>query len=100
MLLVLLFALYLNTKAVRAIGTDLRVWCAVYFVYLLAVLQPQTSTFRMLLPLFPLALATALVSRSRAYRVAVVVLFVLLQIVWVTWLWAWAQLPGGGDYPP
>jgi hypothetical protein len=97
---VLLFALYLNSKAVRAIATDLRVWCTVYFVYLLAVLAPQTSTFRMLLPLFPLALATALVSRSRAYRIAVVVLFVLLQIVWVTWLWAWAQLPGGGDYPP
>lgn len=98
--LVLLFALYLNTKAVRALGADLRVWCAVYSAYLLAVLAPQTSTFRMLLPLFPLALATALLSRSRAYRGAVVVLFVLLQIVWVTWLWAWAQLPGGGDYPP
>jgi hypothetical protein len=25
---------------------------------------------------------------------------VLLQIVWIVWLWAWAQLPGGGDYPP
>ena len=24
----------------------------------------------------------------------------LLQIVWIVWLWAWAQLPGGGDYPP
>lgn len=99
-IVVLLFALYMNSKAVRAIGADLRVWCIVYFGYLLAVLQPQTSTFRMLLPLFPLALATAFVSRSRAYRGAVVVLFVLLQIVWVTWLWAWAQLPGGGDYPP
>jgi hypothetical protein len=28
------------------------------------------------------------------------VMFLLLQIVWVVWLWAWAQLPGGGDYPP
>jgi hypothetical protein len=24
----------------------------------------------------------------------------LLQIVWIVWLWAWAPLPGGGDYPP
>jgi hypothetical protein len=50
----------------------------------------------MLLPLFPLALGAALLSRSRAYRGAVVVMFLLLQIVWVVWLWAWAQLPGGG----
>jgi hypothetical protein len=54
----------------------------------------------MLLPLFPLALSAALISRSRAYRGAVVTMFVLLQIVWIVWLWAWAQLPGGGDYPP
>jgi hypothetical protein len=27
-------------------------------------------------------------------------MFILLQIVWVVWLWAWAELPGGGDYPP
>ncbi|MDJ0355628.1 hypothetical protein [Paenarthrobacter sp. PH39-S1] len=99
-ILVLLFALSINSRAVRTIGTDLQLWCVAYFGYIIAVLQPQTSTFRMLLPLFPLALAAALVSRSRAYRVTVVALFILLQIVWVTWLWAWAQLPGGGDYPP
>lgn len=93
-------ALYLNSAAVRKIGLDLRLWCFCYFFYLLAVLHPQTSTFRLLLPLFPLALAAAFISRSRAYRGAVVVLFLLLQIVWVVWLWAWAPLPGGGDYPP
>jgi len=27
-------------------------------------------------------------------------MFVLLQIVWIVWVWAWAPLPGGGDYPP
>ena len=73
---------------------------ACYMGYLLVFLHPQTSTFRMLLPLFPLALSAALISRSRAYRGTVVVMFVLLQIVWIVWLWAWAQLPGGGDYPP
>jgi hypothetical protein len=99
-LLLALAFLYLNSRAVRKIGTDLRLWCALYFLYLFAVLYPQTSTFRMLLPLFPLALATAFVSKSRAYRWTVVVMFVLLQIVWVTWLWRWTELPGGGDYPP
>ncbi|OFI40092.1 hypothetical protein BIU82_02450 [Arthrobacter sp. SW1] len=95
-----LFALMLMSPPVRLLGTELRLWCACYMGYLLVFLHPQTSTFRMLLPLFPLALGAALLSRSRAYRGTVVVMFLLLQIVWIVWLWAWAQLPGGGDYPP
>ncbi|WP_255770131.1 hypothetical protein [Pseudarthrobacter sulfonivorans] len=95
-----LFALLLFTKPVVRLGPELRLWCACYMGYLLLFLHPQTSTFRMLLPLFPLALGAALVSRSRAFRGTVVVMFVLLQVVWIVWLWAWAQLPGGGDYPP
>ncbi|WP_082699491.1 glycosyltransferase family 39 protein [Arthrobacter sp. EPSL27] len=95
-----LFALFMMCRPVRALGTELRLWCVCYMGYLLLFLHPQTSTFRMLLPLFPLALSAALISRSRAYRGTVVVMFVLLQIVWIVWLWAWAPLPGGGDYPP
>lgn len=97
---VAVFGLFMASAPVRRLGTELRLWCVCYLGYLVVFLHPQTSTFRMLLPLFPLALAAALVSRSRAYRGAVVTMFVLLQIVWVVWLWAWAQLPGGGDYPP
>lgn len=100
LLLVAACFVYLNSASVRKIGIDLRLWCACYIFYLLAVLHPQTSTFRLLLPLFPLALATAFISKSKAFRAAVLVSFLLLQIVWVVWLWAWAQLPGGGDYPP
>ncbi|WP_435875179.1 hypothetical protein [Pseudarthrobacter oxydans] len=97
---VALFAAMLFLPPVRQIGVELRLWCACYMGYLVVFLHPQTSTFRMLLPLFPLALGAALVSRSRAYRGTVVLMFLLLQIVWIVWLWAWAQLPGGGDYPP
>ena len=97
---VAIFALLMMSRPVLRLGTELRLWCVCYMGYLVVFLHPQTSTFRMLLPLFPLALAAALVSRSRAYRGTVVTMFVLLQIVWVVWLWAWAQLPGGGDYPP
>ncbi|MEV8147043.1 hypothetical protein AB0O52_02710 [Arthrobacter sp. NPDC080073] len=97
---VALFALLMLSKPVRALGTELRLWCTCYMGYLLVFLHPQTSTFRMLLPLFPLALSAAWLSRSKAYRGTVVVMFFLLQIVWIVWLWAWAQLPGGGDYPP
>jgi hypothetical protein len=95
-----LFGLMLFSPPVLKLGMELRLWCACYMAYLLLFLHPQTSTFRMLLPLFPLALSAALLSRSRAYRGTVIVMFVLLQIVWIVWLWAWAQLPGGGDYPP
>ena len=94
------FALLMMSRPVAALGAELRLWCVCYMGYLLVFLHPQTSTFRMLLPLFPLALAAALVSRSRAYRGTVVIMFLLLQMVWIVWLWAWAQLPGGGDYPP
>ncbi|WP_240629608.1 hypothetical protein [Specibacter cremeus] len=99
-LLAALAVLYLTSRPVVRLGPDLRLWCAVYLLYLLAVLDPQTSTFRMMLPFFPLGLAAAHLSRSRAYRGAVLVFFVLLQIVWVAWLWRWTELPGGGDYPP
>ncbi|WP_306919597.1 MULTISPECIES: hypothetical protein [unclassified Arthrobacter] len=97
---VALFILLMMSRPVAALGTGLRLWCSCYMGYLLVFLHPQTSTFRMLLPLFPLALSAALVSRSRAYRGTVVLMFLLLQIVWIVWLWAWAPLPGGGDYPP
>jgi hypothetical protein len=97
---VALFAAMLYLPAVVRLGVELRLWCACYMGYLVLFLHPQTSTFRMLLPLFPLALGAALLSRSKAYRGTVVVMFLLLQIVWIVWLWAWAQLPGGGDYPP
>jgi len=97
---VALFAAMLFLPPVVRLGAELRLWCACYMGYLLAFLHPQTSTFRMLLPLFPLALGAAFLSRSRAYRGTVVVMFLLLQIVWIVWLWAWAPLPGGGDYPP
>ncbi|MFM9432521.1 hypothetical protein [Arthrobacter sp. MP_2.3] len=97
---VALFAAAMLCRPVRALGPELRLWCVCYLGYLLVFLHPQTSTFRMLLPLFPLALSAAVVSRSRAYRGTVVIMFLLLQIVWIVWLWAWAPLPGGGDYPP
>lgn len=98
--LVALAALYFTSAHVRRIGLEMELWCVAYVVYLLAFLHPQTSTFRMMLPLFPLALAAARLSTSRAYRWVTLMLFVLLQIVWVVWLWVWAQLPGGGDWPP
>lgn len=98
--LLLAAALYLTSPPVRRLGLELQLWCASYLLYLLVFLNPQTSTFRLLLPLFPLALSAAWLSRSKAYRGTVAVAFLVLQIVWVAWLWRWTPLPGGGDYPP
>lgn len=95
-----LFVWLLFSPPVVRLGVELRLFCAAYMAYLLVFLHPQTSTFRLLLPLFPLALAAVFLSRSRAYRGQTILMFILLQIVWVVWLWVWAELPNGGDYPP
>ncbi|WP_269937384.1 hypothetical protein [Arthrobacter sp. HY1533] len=99
-LLVALAGLYFNSRAVRRIGPELVAWSAMYLLYLMAVLHPQSSTFRMLLPMFPLALAAAFVSTSRAYRWCVLVMFTVLQIVWVEWLWQWVAISTGETWPP
>lgn len=77
-----------------------RVWIAAYGVYLLLVLHPQSSTFRLLLPWALLAGPLVHVSESKAYRTLLIITGAILQLVWVGWLWHWKQLPGGGDYPP
>lgn len=98
--LVSAFAVILLSPAGRRLGLTLRLWCAAYLLYLAAFWNPQTSTFRILLPLFPLVLAFILVSSSRAYRWLALAGCAVLQIVWVTWLWMWLPLFGGGDYSP
>lgn len=80
--LALLFA-----RPVRALGADLRLWSASYLLYLLAVFFPQSSTFRLLLPLSPVWGAVA-VPRSRAWRLGVLVLCLLGQWVWIYHVYA------------
>lgn len=95
------FGLVMTSRVVRAVlPLGVRVWAIAYGVYLLLFLHPQSSTFRMLLPLFVLAVPLVALSDSRAYRWLLVIVGVLSQIVWVGYLWQWSPLPGGGDYPP
>jgi len=79
----------------RRIGLDLRLWSLAYALYLLAVFFPQSSTWRLLMPLFPLLGVLAL-PRSRVYRVALVLLFVAGQWLWIDWCW-WVD---GYDWTP
>jgi hypothetical protein len=75
-------ALLLFVPAVRRLGVDLRLWVASYLLYLFAVFFPQTSVFRLLIPVFPLLGAVA-VPRNRWYRGGVVVLSLALQWCWI-----------------
>jgi len=86
MALILAFAVLLFTPMVRSLGVDLRLWVARYGLYLLAVFFPQSSTFRLLMPMFPLLGAAAL-PRSRTYRVALVLVFVAGQWGWLLICW-------------
>ncbi|WP_394552564.1 hypothetical protein ACDF64_17200 [Agromyces sp. MMS24-JH15] len=93
--LVVAFVLVLFTPAVRRLGIDLRLWLVSYATYLLAVFFPQSSTFRILAPMFPLAGALA-VPRARWYRWTLVAVLLALQ---VGWLWiCWVII--GSDWTP
>lgn len=87
LLVVALAAALLLVPQVRRVGADLRLWSASYLLYLLAVFFPQSSTFRLLLPLSPLWGAVA-VPRSRLWRLGVLVLCVLGQWVWIFHVYA------------
>lgn len=77
----------LFSPQVRALGADLRLWSASYLLYLLAVFFPQSSTFRLLLPLSPLWGAVA-VPRSRLWRVGILISCLLGQWLWIYHVYA------------
>ena len=93
--LVVGFVAFMFTPAVRRLGVDLRFWVASYVLYLLAVFFPQSSTFRLLIPVFPLLGAIAQ-PRSVLYRVGLVLLFIAGQIGWIYIGW-WVD---GYDWTP
>ncbi len=94
-LVVLGFFGFLFTPWARRLGPDLRFWVASYALYLLAVFFPQSSTFRLLVPLFPL-LGVLAQPRSRLYRVAIVLLSIAGQVAWIHLAW-WVD---GYDWTP
>jgi hypothetical protein len=90
-----LFAAFLFTPWAKRLGVEVRLWLASYLVYLLAVFFPQSSTWRLLLPLAP-ALGAFAVPRSVTLRVGLVVLGVAGQLLWV--YGCWVRMPG--DWSP
>ena len=76
----------LATAAVRRLGLELWLWVASFYLYLLLVFFPQSSTFRILLMVFPLfgALAAASSRWHPVYRWLLLVASVASQ-----WWWLW-----------
>ena len=90
-----------------ALGADLRTWTLAYPAYLAVVLDPFTSIFRYLIPLFPLLVVMIGAGWADHRRntwgrillrsVPLLVLFVLGQYWWTTELWVFVP---PSDYPP
>lgn len=89
----------------RGLGWELRGWCLAYPAYLGAVLDPFTSIFRYLLPLFPLAAVVVGAGWRRPARTPVVLaLGAVLVLLGVRGQWAWITdllvFHPPSDYPP
>jgi hypothetical protein len=86
-----------TSRPARALGPELPAWVLAQTAYLLAVLDPWTSTFRYWLLQVPLALLVAAAVRSRAHLLTWVGASLVLQVVWVAWLWRFTP---PSDFPP
>jgi hypothetical protein len=80
-LLVAAFAASLFLPSVRRLGAVVRLWLASYALYLLTVFFPQSSLFRLLMPMAPVA--GALVPRSLPGRIGLLTASVALQALWL-----------------
>lgn len=89
------FAAVMFSPPVKRLGVDIRLWLGSFVLYILAVFFPQSSTFRILMPVFPILGAVA-EPRSPWYRVAIVLLFVAGQAGWLYIAW-WVD---GYDWTP
>ena len=83
-------ALLLFEPHVKRLGVEVRLWVTSYLLYLLAVFFPQSSVFRLLVPVSPLWGAVAQ-PRSVAYRVGVLALCLLGQWWWIYNMYALAN---------
>ncbi|EWT01089.1 membrane protein [Intrasporangium oryzae NRRL B-24470] len=91
----------------RALGADLRTWSLAYPAYLGVVLDPFTSIFRYLVPLFPLLVVVLGAGwsdrrgntwpRLLVRAVPLLVVFVVCQYWWTDELWRFVP---PSDYPP
>ncbi|GAA1227748.1 hypothetical protein [Rhodoglobus aureus] len=77
---------FLFSRPARRLGVDLRLWMLSYSLYILAVFFPQSSTFRLLMPMFPIAGVFAQ-PKSPTYRILLLLACVAGQVGWVHIAW-------------
>jgi hypothetical protein len=83
----------LFTKSAKALGSELRLWTGAYLLYIFAFFYPQSSTFRILMPAFPLVAAFALrtATLSRLAKWFILVGLTVLQMVWLAVCWVYVS---------
>jgi hypothetical protein len=93
LLFVALAAAFMFLPTVKKLGNELRLWVASYFFYLLLVFFPQTSTFRIFMPAFPLAVVLAVKVRTWPTwaKASLVTAMIFGQFVW--FLVCWVYVP-------
>ncbi len=79
--------------ATRRLGAVALSWSFGYLGYLVLVLFPQSSIFRLLAPMWPLAGA---VSRSRTASIVAIGVGIVGQFFWIQWCWS----VQGSDWTP
>ncbi|MFD0997436.1 mannosyltransferase family protein [Pseudoclavibacter chungangensis] len=82
----LAMAVLLALPIMRRLGIEIRLWLVSYVLYLVAVFFPQSSVFRLFMPIFPVLGVLAL-PRSPLVRVLLVAGSIVGQLVWITWCW-------------
>ncbi len=85
-------ALLLFEPHVKRMGVEMRLWSASYLVYLLAVFFPQSSIFRLMVPLSPMWGAAAM-PRSLWWRGSVLAACLIGQ-----WWWIYNMYALGNTY--
>jgi hypothetical protein len=86
-----LIAWMLRAEAIAKLGLELRLWLVSYAVYLLAVFFPQSSTWRLLLPMFVLAGALAIGTwrASKLFKIVLVIALIAAQFAWMLACWVY-----------
>jgi len=79
--------------ATRRLGVVAIAWTVSYVVYLILVLFPQSSIFRLFVPIFPLA---GVIARNRTLSLVAVTVGIVGQFFWVKWFWS----VEGSDWTP
>jgi hypothetical protein len=76
----------LLSRPMKKLGIEIKLWLLSFGLYVLAVFFPQSSTFRILMPLFP-GLGLLSQPQSRLYRTLLLLAFLVGQWLWIYVCW-------------